>query len=76
MQRKFRGDDGIEWVAKFKGTYTQVPAEGGSKRWVIYFKRADNPKDVWLEGFVVAESADLDRLSEADLRKSLKSATP
>ncbi len=74
MLRKFRGGDGIEWVAKFKGTYTQVPSDGGSKKWVMDFKRADNPKDEWLQGFIIAEAADLGGLSEADLRKSLASA--
>jgi hypothetical protein len=73
--RKFLGDDGIEWAARFKGTFTQVPASGGSKTWVMYFKRADNSEDVWLQGTIIAEGMDLDGLSEADLRKSLKSAT-
>lgn len=76
MLRKFRGEDGMEWVAKFKGTYTQVPSDGGSKKWVMQFKRADDPEDVWLQGFIIAEAAHLGGLSEDDLRKTLASALP
>lgn len=74
MLRKFRGDDGIEWVARFKGT--QVPSGGEAKKWVMCFRHADNPTDVWIEGSIIAEKANFDGLSEADLRKSLESATP